>query len=72
MLTIIVTYILAFGELIFEQETRCEESDKVSEDSNKDLLVQTEVGKKQERRQPSDDEENRQSKKQNTSEDEAC
>uniref|UniRef100_A0A1J3JQW6 Putative methyltransferase n=1 Tax=Noccaea caerulescens TaxID=107243 RepID=A0A1J3JQW6_NOCCA len=52
-------------------ETRCE-SDKVSEDSNKDLLVQTEVGKKQERRQPSDDEENRQSKKQNTSEDEAC
>lgn len=71
MLTIIVTYILAFGELVFEQETRSE-SDKVSEDSNKDLLVQTEVGKKQERRQPSDDEENRQSKKQNTSDDEEC
>jgi ubiquinone/menaquinone biosynthesis C-methylase UbiE len=46
-------------------EMRCE-----SEDINKDLLLQTEVGKKQERRQPSDDEENRQSKKQNTSEDE--
>ncbi|CAA7046189.1 unnamed protein product [Microthlaspi erraticum] len=48
-------------------EMRCE-----SEDINKDLLLQTEVGKKQERRQPSDDEENRQSKKQNTSEDEEC
>ena len=47
------------------------ESDKVSEDSNKDNLLQTDVGRKQERRQPSDDE-NRQSKKQNTSEDEAC
>ncbi|KAF2618584.1 hypothetical protein F2Q68_00041497 [Brassica cretica] len=47
------------------------ESDKVSEDSNKDNLLQTDVGRKQERRQPSE-EENRQSKKQNTSEDEAC
>ncbi|KAJ4904847.1 S-adenosyl-L-methionine-dependent methyltransferases superfamily protein [Raphanus sativus] len=51
-------------------EVRCE-SEQVSEDGNKDLLHQTEVGRKQERRQPSD-EESRQIKKQNTSEDEAC
>ncbi|ESQ45065.1 hypothetical protein EUTSA_v10010557mg [Eutrema salsugineum] len=51
------------------QEMRCESDDQVSEDSNKDLLLQTEVGRKQERRQPSD-EDTRQSKKQNTSEDE--
>lgn len=62
--------LIAFGELVFEQESSCE-SDQVSEDSKKDLLLQTEVGKKQERRQSSD-EENRQSKKQHTSEDEAC
>lgn len=59
-----------FGGLVLEQEMRSE-SDKVSEDSNKDNLLQTDVGRKQERRQPSE-EENRQSKKQNTSEDEAC
>ncbi|CAH2064170.1 unnamed protein product, partial [Thlaspi arvense] len=47
-------------------EMRCE-SDQVSKDGNKELLLKTEVGKKQERRQPFD-EENRQSKKQNTSE----
>ncbi|XP_018481560.2 methyltransferase ptaI isoform X1 [Raphanus sativus] len=51
-------------------EVRCE-SEQVSEDGNKDLLHQTEVGRKQERRQPSD-EESRQIKKQNTSEDDAC
>ncbi|KAL1195905.1 hypothetical protein V5N11_027763 [Cardamine amara subsp. amara] len=46
------------------------ESDNVSEDSNKDLLLQTEVGRK--RQASESDEENRESKKQNTSEDEAC
>lgn len=59
-----------FGELVFEQEMKSE-TDKVSGDSNKDNLLQTDVGRKQERRQPSD-EESRQIKKQNTSEDEAC
>ena len=44
------------------------ESEQVSKDGNEDLLHQTEVGKKQERRQPSD-EEKRQIKKQNTRED---
>lgn len=59
-----------FGEFFFEQEKKCESDQVLSEDSNKDILLQTEVGRKQERRQPSD-EGDRQIKKQNTSEGEA-
>ncbi|XP_010427085.1 PREDICTED: putative methyltransferase DDB_G0268948 [Camelina sativa] len=51
-------------------EVKCESDQVLSEDSKKDLLLPTEVGRKQERRQPSD-EGNIRSKKQNTSEDEA-
>ncbi|CAH8268566.1 unnamed protein product [Arabidopsis lyrata] len=48
------------------------ESDQVlSQDSNKGLLLETEVGRNHKRRQPSDEGDSRQSKKQNTSEDEA-
>ncbi|XP_010504207.1 PREDICTED: uncharacterized protein LOC104781277 [Camelina sativa] len=51
-------------------EVKCESDQVLAEDSKKDLLLPTEVGRKQERRQPSD-EGDRQNKKQNTSEDEA-